>query len=126
MNCESWETAISKLLDGELDPSESSDLFRHLAGCHACRLFYSSIQKISGTIEKLAIGRMRDEKQGGADSKQANPRVSRFSWNRTFRISMRAAALVTLSILLLLIILVTRTDRVYVTNFPMVVTTAER
>ncbi len=43
MDCRQRENRISMLLDGELHPSESEELVRHMATCKSCRMVYDEM-----------------------------------------------------------------------------------
>jgi anti-sigma factor RsiW len=43
MDCHQRENRISMLLDGELQPSESEELVRHMATCKSCRMVYDGM-----------------------------------------------------------------------------------
>ncbi len=43
MDCRQRENQISMLLDGELQPSESEELVRHMATCKSCRMVYDGM-----------------------------------------------------------------------------------
>ena len=46
MNCEEYQEHISQFIDGELDSTSESALFRHLGSCDHCRTFLKNILSV--------------------------------------------------------------------------------
>jgi anti-sigma factor RsiW len=50
MNCEQYQETISQFIDGELDSTGESSLFRHLGSCDHCRTFLKNILSLRNTL----------------------------------------------------------------------------
>ncbi len=53
MNCRERERQISKLLDGELLPSASEELARHIADCVTCSRVYESMLRLNSDLKEI-------------------------------------------------------------------------
>jgi predicted anti-sigma-YlaC factor YlaD len=126
MTCNESEHLISRLIDGELHSTLSAPLFNHLGECDSCREFLCHTQQIDIRIRRSIVETL-------GDRSGVSERRSRYAgnsplpvWNRQVSLSLRSFALAGLCVLLIIFVLYTREDRVYVTSFSPVVTTAER
>jgi anti-sigma factor (TIGR02949 family) len=54
MDCRERENQISMLLDGELQPSASEELVRHVATCKSCRIVYDGMLALNVDLKASA------------------------------------------------------------------------
>jgi len=54
MDCRERENQISMLMDGELQPSASEDLARHVATCKSCRIVYDGMLALNVDLKASA------------------------------------------------------------------------
>jgi len=54
MDCRERENQISMLMDGELKPSASEDLARHVATCKSCRMVYDGMLALNVDLKASA------------------------------------------------------------------------
>ncbi len=126
MSCESFQSKISTLMDGELTGDESALVFAHLAGCDPCRTFFHNVQALSVSLDRMAGLPVLPRAMTFAPSRHM-PEAS--WWHR--RVSFRYPALVAASALVCAVVLFSwkmsrQTGPVYVTTLPTVVVAADR
>ena len=126
MSCEEHQSMISRLLDGELPPGVSLEVFAHLAGCGECQLFYHRLQTLNASLDRIA-GHMEREAAGGGDASEgARPRGL---WKRRVTLRVPVLALLVLAAAAGIFFSFSRnvpshtTETVYVTRLPAVVIT---
>lgn len=57
MSCDERQILIEQLLDGELPPSESSPLKKHIQKCQTCQLYFQKMQSEQSVFEKYNFER---------------------------------------------------------------------
>ncbi len=130
MNCTEYEMMINKLLDGELAPDESPEVFAHIAGCGGCREFYHRMQMLNTSLDRIAE-RLPNTKEDQFRHVDFSLMKSQPVWNR--QVQMRIPIFATLILVIIIslgfsIFLTTqfgKNETIYVTNLPVVTITAD-
>ncbi|MEW6137105.1 MAG: zf-HC2 domain-containing protein [Thermodesulfobacteriota bacterium] len=55
MSCTRYETMISRMLDGELDPKSAHKLRMHLDDCAGCRALYHRLSALNESIAEMPV-----------------------------------------------------------------------
>ncbi len=122
--CEDYQRTISKLIDGEIGPTESADLFAHLAQCPSCRDFYHDLQQVSSSLDRLADAVPEHTiREFRAPNFQPLLRPQTF-WGRQVPVRLPVLALLVCAILASVFMSFTA-ETVYVTKLPATTVTAQ-
>lgn len=104
-SCETYEWAISELVDGELDASEQLAAVDHLAGCASCRAFYRRARQLGEMVARAEAAETpppeevwrRIAAETGVTRRRRSPNV------RVTRFALGLAALIVLALGLVLV-----------------------
>lgn len=103
-SCETYEWAISELVDGELGASEQLAAVDHLAACASCRAFYRRARRLGEMVARAEaaetpppdeVWRRIAEETGAVRRRSPSVRVPRFA--------LRLAAMIVLALGLVLV-----------------------
>jgi predicted anti-sigma-YlaC factor YlaD len=128
MSCEEYEQMASRLIDGEVSPGESAEIFAHLASCEECRRFFHKVQELHGSLQRFAEPPIPASGLQPLTFRPAPAIAQRGFWLR--QVSLRMPVVVATACIMVAAVIFAlkrnqEPERVFITELPTVVVAAD-